>query len=91
MKLNDIYGSRVAGNPSVIKVDLPNMSVPTLRQRDKKLVDLENTVTKKMNDAVNKIVPPPNKKFSEKPGSIKIVSYEEAIKELANTYKKPNQ
>jgi len=87
MKLRDVYGFQVAGSPPAMNVQLPNMTAPYVKQRDEKLVKLEQQVNKSMFEAIAKLEPVKPEKFLQPANKVKMVSYEEAIKELANALK----
>ena len=87
MKLRDVYGFLVAGSPPAMNVQLPNMTAPYVKQRDEKLVKLEQQVNKSMFEAIAKLEPVKPEKFLQPANKVKMVSYEEAIKELANALK----
>jgi|APCry1669188970_1035186.scaffolds.fasta_scaffold55910_2 aspartyl/asparaginyl-tRNA synthetase len=87
MKLRDVYGFQVAGSPPAMNVQLPNMTAPFVKQRDEKLMKLEQQVNKSMHDAIAKLEPIKPEKFSQPSNKVRMVSYEDAIKELANSLK----
>jgi len=87
MKLRDVYGFQVAGSPSVGNVHITNPVAPYIKQRDEKLIKLEQQVNKSMFEAIAKLEPVKPEKFLQPTNKVKMVSYEEAIKELANALK----
>ena len=87
MKLRDVYGFQVADSPPAMNVQLPNMTAPFVKQRDDKLMKLEQQVNKSMHDAIAKLEPVKPEKFSQPSNKVRMVSYEDAIKELANALK----
>jgi hypothetical protein len=87
MKLKDIYGNYIAGKPNVMNVVLPNITPKSFIEKDPKSVELERSVNEKMQKAIDGVVPQQTKKVFNPPHKTRIVSYEEAIKELANTLK----
>jgi len=92
MKLNDIYGKLVANKGSVLPLQQTNPSVlPLQKQRDPKSVQLEADIAKKMNDAIVSQQPKETPKQSLPPQTIKEVSFEDALKELAELEKKNKQ
>jgi len=92
MKLNDIYGKLVANKGSVLPLQQTNPSVlPLQKQRDPKSVQLEADIAKKMNDAIVNQQPKETPKQSLPPQTIKEVSFEDALKELAELEKKNKQ
>jgi len=63
------------------------MTAPYVRQRDENLVKLEQQVNKSMIEAIAKLEPVKPEKFLKPANKVKMVSYEEAIKELTNALK----
>lgn len=86
MKLKDMYGNYIAGKGPVINVDIPSQ-ISFTKERDPKTIALENAVNVQMNKAIEAVQPKEQKKLPQAPNKIKIVSYEEAIRELSNTLK----
>jgi len=87
MKLRDIYGYQIAGSPPAMNVQLPSMTAPYVKQRDEKLMRLEQQVNKSMVEAIAKLEPVKPEKFLQPSNKVRMVSYEDAIKELANALK----
>lgn len=87
MKLKDLYGNYIAGKPNVLKVAMPNITPLSFVEKDPKSLELERSVTEKMHKAIEATTPAQVKKTFQPPYKTRIVSYEEAIKELANTLK----
>jgi len=85
MKLKDMYGQFVARTGPVLNVSFPN-EINFVKERDPKNIALENSVNAKMNEAIEKATPK-QKKLPEPTNKIRMVSYEEAMKELSNTLK----
>jgi hypothetical protein len=86
MKLKDIYGSNVAGKGPIIPAQtMGQMSGSSqylpVKERDPKSIKLENDVTQKMTQAVVQALPK-NAPVAP-PQSLKTVSFEDAIRELA--------
>lgn len=88
MKLRDMYGQFVARTGPVLNVSFPK-EINFVKERDPKNVALENAVNAKMNQAIEQATPK-QKKLPEPVDKIRIVSYEEAVKELSNTLKPTN-
>jgi hypothetical protein len=89
MKLRDVYGQLIAGKGSVLNVQIPQQ-ISFSRERDPKAIALENSVNSQMKQALEKANPEPKKKIPQPVDKVKIISYEEAIKELANGFKPIN-
>lgn len=85
MKLRDMYGRYIAGVGPILNVQIPN-EIMIIRDRDPKSIALEQSVQNKMQDVLSSVTPK-EKKLPQPANKIRIVSYEEAIKELANTLK----
>lgn len=86
MKLKDIYGSNVAGKGPIIPAQtMGRMSGSSqylpVKERDPKSIKLENDVAQKMTQAVVQALPK-NVPVAP-PQSLKTVSFEDAIRELA--------
>jgi len=80
MKLRDIYGNLIHGVGPVINVQLPQTQIISFSERDPKSVELERNVNAKMNSILeNKS---DKKPAFNPPGKIKIISYEESVREL---------
>lgn len=88
MKLRDMYGNLIAGKGPVLNVQLPSNLIVT-RERDPRSVQMEQNVANQMQKAIDSISPV-TKKLPQPENKIRIVSYEEAVKELANTLKSTN-
>jgi hypothetical protein len=80
MDLGDIYQNNINKNP--IHNTGISSSMPVSRERDPKLVKLENDVNKQMSDLLNQDLPKEENKPVEKLPEIKHVSFEDALKEL---------
>jgi len=92
VKLNDIYGNFVAPKGSITPLQHSNpSSLPIKKERDPKSVQLEADIAKKMNDAIVSQQPKETPKQSLPPQTIKEVSFEDALKELAELEKKNKQ
>jgi hypothetical protein len=87
MKLKDLYGNYIAGKPNVLNVVLPNITPQSFVEKDPKSLELERSVNEKMQKAIEASTPKEVKKSFQPPYKTRIVSYEEAIKELANILK----
>ena len=85
MKLRDMYGQYISGVGPILNVQIPSNIVVT-RERDPQSIALEQAVTKKMSEVIDASLPKA-KQLPQPTNKIRIVSYEEAIKELANTLK----
>lgn len=85
MKLRDMYGNLIAGKGPVLNVQLPSNLIVT-RERDPRSVQMEQNVANQMQKAIDSVTPV-SKKLPQPENKIRIVSYEEAVKELANTLK----
>lgn len=85
MKLRDMYGRLIAHAGPALNVSFPN-EINFIKERDPKSIALEASVNAKMNEAIDKATPK-QKKLPEPINKIRMVSYEEAIKELSNTLK----
>jgi hypothetical protein len=86
MKLKDIYGSNVAGRGPIMPAQtMGQMSGSSqylpVKERDPKSIKLENDVAQKMTQAVVQALPK-NIPVAP-PQSLKTVSFEDAIRELA--------
>ena len=86
MKLKDIYGANVAGKGPIIPAQtMGQMSGSSqylpVKERDPKSIKLENDVAQKMTQAVIQALPK-NVPVAP-PQSLKTVSFEDAIRELA--------
>ena len=93
MKLKDIYGSNVAGKGPIIPAQtMGQMSGSSqylpVKERDPKSIKLENDVVQKMTQAVVQALPKnvPVAPVAP-PQSLKTVSFEDAIRELAELEK----
>jgi aspartyl/asparaginyl-tRNA synthetase len=86
MKLRDKYGQYIAGKGPVLNVQLPS-EISFAKERDPSSIALEKKVNEEMSKALEKALPKENKKMPQLSNKIRIVSYEEAVKELANTLK----
>lgn len=89
MKLIDMYGRFISGKGPVLKVNIPN-NILCVKERDPKSIELERNVNSKMNQAIENALPKNLKKLPQPVNKIRIINYEEAIKELANTLKSTN-
>lgn len=83
-----MYGNLIAGKGPVLNVQLPSNLIVT-RERDPRSVQMEQNVANQMQKAIDSISPV-TKKLPQPENKIRIVSYEEAVKELANTLKSTN-
>jgi len=93
MKLKDIYGSSVAGRGPIMSAQtMDQMSGSSqylpVKERDPRSIKLENDVAQKMTQAVVKALPK-NAPMAPvaPPQSLKTVSFEDAIRELAELEK----
>jgi aspartyl/asparaginyl-tRNA synthetase len=86
MKLRDMYGQLIAGKGSVLDVQLPQQ-ISFIKERDPHSIALENSINSKMSKAIEQATQKDTKKIPQPTNKVKIVSYEEAIKELSNTLK----
>ena len=86
MKLRDMYGRYISEKGPILNVHIPN-DIMCVKERDPKSIALEQSVTAKMNQAMDNVIPKQDKKLPQPSNKIRIVSYEEAIKELTNTLK----
>lgn len=86
MKLMDMYGRYISDKGPVLNVHIPK-DIMCLKERDPASIALEKSVNIKMNQAIESALPKQEKKLPQPFNKIKIVSYEEAIKELANSPK----
>jgi len=92
VKLNDIYGNFVAPKGSITPLQHSNpSSLPIKKERDPKSVQLEADVALKMNKALQQQQPVEAPKPVQPPQQVKDVSFEEALKELAELEKKNKQ
>jgi len=82
-----MYGNFVAGKPPVGNVDVSAPRILSTRERDPKFIKLEQQVNNQMQAAIAKLEPVQPKNFLQPSNKVKMVSYEDAIKELANTFK----
>ena len=89
MKIGDLYDRFIAGKGKIYNSGISNNVIST-RERDPKSIELENNVTLKMQQAVESVQPKQAKKAFIPPNQIRIVSYEDAIKELASIQKNNN-
>lgn len=87
MKLKDLYGNYIAGKPNVLNVVLPKITPQSFVEKDPKSLELERSVNEKMQKAIEASTPNKVKKPFQPTFKTRIVSYEEAIKELADTLK----
>lgn len=85
MKLRDMYGNLIAGKGPVLNVHIPS-NIMVTRERDPQSIALEQNVTNQMQRAIDNVTPK-EKKLPQPTNKVRIISYEEAIKELANTLK----
>lgn len=74
-----MYGEYIANFGPVLNVSVPS-DIISMSERDPRSVALESRVTSKMNEAINQSMP---KKLPEPVNKIRVVSYEDAMKELA--------
>ena len=81
----DMYGQYIAGRGPVINVQIPT-SITFAQERDPKIVALEQNVNSRMSSAIDSVTPA-HKKLPCPIDKIRIVSYKEAIMELANSLK----
>lgn len=82
----DMYGRYISDKGPVLNVHIPN-DILCLKERDPKSIELERSVNSKMNQAIENALPKNAKKLPQPVNKVRIVNYEEAIKELANTLK----
>lgn len=85
MKLRDMYGDFIASKGPVLNVHIPS-NIMVTRERDPQSIALEQNVSLQMQKAIDSVTPK-EKKIIQPANKIRMVSYEEAIKELANTLK----
>lgn len=86
MKLRDVYGQLIAGKGSVLNVQIPQ-TLSFTKERDPQSIALENKVAMEMSKAIESVTKQEGKKLPKPPDKIRIVSYEEAKKELSNGFK----
>lgn len=84
-----MYGGYISGKGPVLNVHIPN-DIMCVKERDPKSIALEQAVSTKMNEAIENALPKQEKKIPQPSNKIRIVSYEEAVKELTNTLKPSN-
>ena len=82
MDLGDIYQNNINKNP--IHNTGISSGMPVSRERDPKLVKLENDVNQQMSDLLKKDLPKEETKPVEQLPEIKHVSFEDALKELSD-------
>ena len=80
-----MYGNLIAGKGPVLNVHIPSNLMVT-KERDPKSIAMEQSVTQQMQKAIDNVTPK-EKKLPQPSNKIRMVSYEEAIKELANNLK----
>ena len=85
----DMYGRYISDKGPVLNVHIPN-DILCLKERDPKSIELERFVNSKMNQAIENVLPTNVKKLPQPVNKVRIVNYEEAIKDLANTLKSTN-
>lgn len=85
----DMYGRYISDKGPVLNVHIPN-NILCVKERDPKSIELERSVNSKMNQAIENALPTKVKKLPQLANKVRIVNYEEAIKELANTLKSTN-
>ena len=85
MKLRDQYGNFVHGIPAVSNYTAHVGGV--VKSKDSKIDALEQKVNETMLSAIRSLNPVQQDKFLQPSNKIRMVSYEEAIKELANSLK----
>ena len=89
MKIGELYNQFIAGKGRIFNSGISSNVMP-IRERDPKSIELENDVTLKMQQAIESVQPMQAKKTFIPPNQIRIVSYEDAIKELASIQKNNN-
>lgn len=87
MKLRNMYGEYIANFGPVLNVSVP-ADIISVRERDQRSIQLENSVTSNMLSALSKHTAP-SKKLPEPANKIRVVNYEDAIKELIACTLKP--
>ena len=85
-----MYGAYISEKGPVLNVHIPR-DIMCLKERDPASVALDKSVNIKMNQAIESILPKQEKKLPHPVNKIKIISYEEAVKELATNLKSTNK
>lgn len=81
-----MYGRLISEKGPILNVHIPN-DIMCVKERDSKSIELERSVNSKMNQAIENALPKQVKKLPQPANKVRIVSYEEAMKELADTFK----
>lgn len=85
MDIKDVYGSQVAGKPAIHNI--PHQHSIPIKERDPKLIQLENDVANAMNKAIEATLPKQVIEAPKQTTGVKHVGVEEALKELQELLK----